>query len=547
MNTKLSYRSITSILHQVSLGRKDYYHISRGLSTLQVGNQIKYFSCSEREKQIQRSPWRTTIMNHSPLVLRVPTTIRSISHSRITDKKINPFLLADIGEGIAEVEMMQWFVSEGESVKQFDRICEVQSDKATVEITSRFDGVINKIHHEVGDMVKVGDALIDIEVEGDESDHSGSTQEGGESKESSSSKPVLSSHVAQDEQITMPDQKIKISSASDPNATILTTPAVRRLAKENDIDLSYVTPTGPKGRILKSDVLDYIKHGGNVVATGHYQTTHHVTNIPPTSPHTSNNDDSTKASSMNPNITDTGSIARPTAPTVVPVRGMMRLMVKSMNESLKVPHFGYKDEIIMNNLTDVRNMMKPIALERGIKLSYMPFLLKACSLALLQYPIINSSLSADEKEVIMHNDHNLGVAMDTPKGLLVPVIKYCQQKSIYEIAMELNQLQVIGSEGKLAGEHLEGCTMSLSNIGSIGGTYMHPVIVPPQVAIAAIGSVQVIPRYTDASLTKVEPARIMNISWSGDHRVIDGATMARFSNLMKQYIENPSTMVGDMR
>ena len=186
-------------------------------------------------------------------------------------------------------------------------------------------------------------------------------------------------------------------------------------------------------------------------------------------------------------------------------------------------------------------------MERGIKLSYMPFLLKACSLALLQYPIINSSLSADEKEVIMHHDHNLGVAMDTPKGLLVPVIKYCQQKSIYEIAMELNQLQVIGSEGKLAGDHLEGCTMSLSNIGSIGGTYMHPVIVPPQVAIGAVGSVQAVPRYTDASLTKVEPTRIMNISWSGDHRVIDGASMARFSNLMKQYIENPSTMVGDMR
>ena len=544
MNYQLAQRSFVSIIRRVSSAKKNYYGTSCSTSTLAFKfhgqNQDQYHT---RGHLSRKKDSILIAKQFGPFSGRMQAR-RSISSSRISAKQINPFLLADIGEGIAEVEMMQWFVSEGESVKQFDRICEVQSDKATVEITSRYDGVVSKVHHEVGDMVKVGDALIDIEVEGDENESPGV---GGSGESPEPSKTVLSSHVAQDEQITMPDKKIKISSDSNPNATILTTPAVRRIAKENDIDLSYVTPTGPKGRILKADVLDYIKHGGNVVASGHYQTTHHVTNIPPLSPHASNDDDSFTPAPTNPNIAQSGSVLRPTAPTVVPVRGMMRLMVKSMNESLKVPHFGYKDEIIMDNLTDVRNLMKPIAMERGIKLSYMPFLLKACSLALLQYPIINSSLSADEKEVIMHHDHNLGIAMDTPKGLLVPVIKYCQQKSIYEIAMELNQLQVIGSEGKLAGEHLEGCTMSLSNIGSIGGTYMHPVIVPPQVAIGAVGSVKAVPRYTDASLTKVEPTRVMNISWSGDHRVIDGATMARFSNLMKQYIENPSTMVGDMR
>jgi len=154
-------------------------------------------------------------------------------------------------------------------------------------------------------------------------------------------------------------------------------------------------------------------------------------------------------------------------------------------------------------------------------------------------------MSADETKLIFHGDHNIGVAMDTPRGLIVPNIKQCQHKSILEIAADLNRLQEAGSTGNLPEADLGGTTFSLSNIGAIGGTYMSPVIAAPQVAIGALGKIQTLPRFDNDD--NVVKAKIMNVSWAGDHRVVDGATMARFSNLWKDYVEKPNVMLGAMR
>lgn len=446
-----------------------------------------------------------------------------------------PFKLADIGEGIAEVELMKWFVKvnlflhiffyflcnlsfvlfiqEGDNVKSFDRICEVQSDKATVEITSRYDGVITKIFHDEGAIVKVGSALLDIDTPSVES-----------------SEPVVEKEAP-----TKDTPATSSTSSAAPThgdiSKVLTTPAVRKIAKDNKIDLTLVKATGPKGRIIKEDVLNYIKNGNSNPSCPAAKTTSSTTSSAPS------------------NVDEV---------TVIPIRGVQRLMVKSMNAANAVKHLTLGDEVIFNNLIKLRNNLKSTLAKKNIKISYLPFIIKASSLALNEYPSINSTVNAECTEIYQHSSHNIGVAMDTPKGLIVPVIKNVQNKSIIEIAKELNELQVHASNGTLTEAHLSGGTFTLSNIGSIGGTYAVPVLVVPQVAIGALGKLQVVPRYMNKfgkpatvdevmeHKAEVHPITIMNISWSADHRVVDGATVAKFSNVWKNYLEHPELMLAEM-
>ena len=217
------------------------------------------------------------------------------------------------------------------------------------------------------------------------------------------------------------------------------------------------------------------------------------------------------------------------------------------------------EEVAMDGMVQLRGDLKAQAEAQGLKLSYMPFMIKAASLALLQYPRLNSTVNADVSEVVLHASHNIGVAMDTPSGLMVPVIKGVQNKSIFELAAEMMALQEKGAAGKLSESDLSGGTFTLTNIGSIGGTYATPVLVVPQVAIGAFGRLQVLPRYVGASgkaatpadvasgTATAKPSTVMNISWSADHRVVDGATVARFSNVWRGYLENPSSMLTSMR
>lgn len=220
-------------------------------------------------------------------------------------------------------------------------------------------------------------------------------------------------------------------------------------------------------------------------------------------------------------------------------------MVKTMTAALKIPHFGYCDEVDLTALVKLREELKPVASARGIKLSFMPFFIKAASLGLLQFPILNASMDESCQKVTYKASHNIGVAMDTEQGLIVPNVKNVQARSVVDIAAELNRLQKLGSTGQLSTADLTGGTFTLSNIGSIGGTYAKAVILPPEVAIGALGSIKALPRFNQRG--DVYKAQIMQVSWSADHRVIDGATMSRFSNLWKSYLENPASMLLDLK
>lgn len=438
--------------------------------------------------------------------------------SYVAARPIVQFKLSDIGEGIMEVTVKEWYVKEGDKVSQFDSICEVQSDKASVTITSRYDGVIRKLYYDVDSIALVGKPLVDIETDGGQA-------------ESPQEDVVETPAVSQEEHT---HQEIKGHKTQ-------ATPAVRRLAMENNIKLSEVVGTGKDGRILKEDILNFIaKQTGAILPPAPFQ---EIRPPPPAA-----------AAPLTPSAKATPpSVPIPVIPKPVftgkdhtePIKGFQKAMVKTMSAALKIPHFGYKDEVDLSQLVRLRSELKGLTESRGVKLSYMPFFIKAASLALLHFPILNSSLDENCTSITYKAAHNIGLAMDTSQGLLVPNVKNIQMLSVFEIAVELNRLQILGASGQLGTSDLTGGTFTLSNIGSIGGTYAKPVILPPEVAIGALGKIQVLPRFNHKD--EVVKAHIMNVSWSADHRIIDGATMCRFSNLWRSYLENPASMVLDLK
>jgi len=226
---------------------------------------------------------------------------------------------------------------------------------------------------------------------------------------------------------------------------------------------------------------------------------------------------------------------------ILELKGFRKIMAQTMNESLTIPHFGYSDEIDVSRLVQLKEQLKEVSKENGVSLSYLPFIVKAASLAIQSYPLINSAISKDLKTITKIANQNIGIAVATPNGLVVPNIKRVQELSIHEIATEIQRLVPLALSNTISQVDLSGTTFTLSNIGSIGGTYASPILVSPQVVIGALGKIQKLPRFDKTG--SVIAASIMQVSWSGDHRVIDGATIALFSNLFKNYIENPAQML----
>ncbi|CAH3190424.1 unnamed protein product [Porites evermanni] len=456
--------------------------------------------------------------------------------------EILPFKLSDIGEGIAEVTIKEWFVKPGDHVSQFDSICEVQSDKASVTITSRFDGIITKLYYEVDDTAKVGQPLVDIEITSSTETNADKVPSPAEDVMAAQQKPKPTHAIEEPLPPPPPSPQSTASQSMAPSppppqaaeqmksgsGKVLATPAVRKIAMEHNITLGDVSGTGKDGRILKEDIMNYIEKMKSAPTAAPSTTAVDVQEAVPTAPPTP--------------------VRRPETmleDRTEPIRGIRKAMAKVMTASNTIPHFGYKDEILLNELVRLRNQSKESFQARGVKLSFMPLFIKATSMALLHFPVLNSSVDAECENLTFKGSHNIGVAMDTQQGLLVPNIKNVQNKSVFDIAVELNRLHQLGLSGKLSPDDLSGGTFTLSNIGTIGGTYAKPVIMPPEVAIGAIGRLQELPRFDDKD--NVYKAYIVNVSWSADHRVIEGATMARFSNLWKSYLENPASMMVDLR
>lgn len=421
----------------------------------------------------------------------------------VADWKRVAFNLSDIGEGIREVIVKEWFVNEGDIVQQFDNLCEVQSDKASVTITSRYDGKILKIHHGIDDVALVGKPLIDFDVDEDPV-ISDSTSANNDTLKTNT---TFSATKQAADKSSVPDYD---NGDNESRQKFLTTPAVRRIAQENNVDLSKVNATGPHGRILKGDVLEYL----NVIPK-----------IPQHLPQSSSN-----------------VVAANSTDTIEKLKDVRKAMFRSMTASLKIPHFTYCDEVNATALVALRQQLKAESAANGFKLTFMPFFIKAASQALQKFPIINSYVDEANESIVYKSAHNICVAMATPGGLVVPNIKDCQAKTISQIACELNALLERGRSGKLNPIDFANGTFSLSNIGVVGGTYTKPCITPPQVAIGAIGATHIVPRFI-GDTHEIQKAHILNVSWSADHRVIDGVTMAGFSNEWKRYIESPQLFV----
>ncbi|KAM3876309.1 lipoamide acyltransferase component of branched-chain alpha-keto acid dehydrogenase complex, mitochondrial [Diretmus argenteus] len=464
-------------------------------------------------QQYRRRCFRVQTLKSSRKMEPVLFSSRLLHTTVASHGPILPFKLSDIGEGIMEVTVKEWYVKEGDKVSQFDSICEVQSDKASVTITSRYDGVVRKLYYDIDDTALVGKPLVDIETES--------------SPELTHEEDVVETPAMAHDEHTHQEIKGHKTQA---------TPAVRRLAMENNIKLSEVVGTGRDGRILKEDILNFLaKQTGAILPPSPFQEIQPV------------------VAAARPKTTPAPIIPQPPTPRPVftgkdvtePLKGFHKAMVRTMTVALKIPHFGYCDEVDLSRLVLLRSELKPVTEGRGIKLSYMPFFIKAASLSLLQFPVLNASLDEACQNITYKAAHNIGLAMDTSQGLLVPNVKNVQLLSVFDIAMELNRLQALGAAGQLGTTELTGGTFTLSNIGSIGGTYAKPVILPPEVAIGALGKIQVLPRFD--SKDQLVKAHIMNVSWSADHRIIDGATMCRFSNLWREYLENPACMVLDLK
>ncbi|TKB03825.1 dihydrolipoyllysine-residue acetyltransferase [Alteromonas portus] len=460
----------------------------------------------------------------------------SASSGASNGKRIEDFILPDIGEGIVECEIVKWNVAEGDEIEEDQAVVEVMTDKAVVEIPAKNAGTVHRLYYAQGDIAKVHSALFALEVAGEATITSGTNDESPSANNSASIVAPQSSVNTQTNGSSQQSAQVAPSKFSDGEyeppiaieGKVLASPAVRRVAREKNIDLSTVEGSGKKGRILKSDVLN-TQHS-NVDTSPQDTSSQNTTSSAPSSS-TADKGDSNSTSTVLKGSVRTEK-----------VRGIQAAMAKQMSASVyTIPHFTVSDELVMDNLMALRKLLKPEFEAKNVKLSFMPFFVKAMSLALNEFPVINSQLNEDATEISYFADHNIGFAVDSKIGLLVPNIKRVQDLSLLDIAVQMQDIIEQARAGRVAGEHLKGGTISISNIGAIGGITATPVINKPEAAIVALGKTQKLPRFDDEG--NVSAQNIMAVNWSGDHRIIDGATMVRFNNLWVSYLTQPEKML----
>ena len=409
------------------------------------------------------------------------------------------FILPDIGEGIVECEVIEWKVREGDIIVEDQIVVDVSTDKAIVEIPSMYNGRITKLHHAAGDTAKVHSPLFAIEVEDD--------------VEAAVESVVEPQRLIKEPRLTEIEQTQQTAPS---NSKALTTPAVRKMAREHQLDLGTIPGTGKQGRVLKEDVLSFLAAD----AIG-----------------------SIKAPTSVPNQTSNPGVVA--EDRVELIRGVGKIMAQRMTESVaSIPHFTFVDELDVTELMQLRRTLNEQHGSDQLKVTLMPLFIKALSLALKQFPVINSRANADFTELTYLASHNIGMAVDGANGLLVPNIKAVEQRSILDIAAQVMALTASARSGKINPADLKGGSITISNIGAIGGTVATPIINKPEAAIVALGKIQSLPRFDPQG--NVVARNIMTVSWSGDHRIIDGGTIARFNNCWKCYLEQPATMLAAM-
>ena len=427
------------------------------------------------------------------------------------------FKLPDIGEGIAEAEIVAWHVKVGDRVEEDQQLADMMTDKATVEMESPVAGTVKKLAGEVGDQIAIGSVLVEIETEGGapakepaaESEKEQPLADGAEEPTeaqaeaipvtaTAETKPVRPEPVEGLSSTSSGQEKGSASTSSartDVGAKVLASPAVRQRGRDLGIDLSQVQTTGD--RVRHADLDAYLLYNGGTVSH------------------------------------------RPSAPRkdeTIKVVGLRRKIAENMQEAKRrIPHFALVEQFDVTDLEDTRAMMNR---DRGSnpKLTILPFLITALSKAMSDWPMLNATYDDDANVVTRHGAVHMGVATQTDGGLMVPVIRNAEGMSVWQLAREVLRLSEAARTGKASREELSGPTFTISSLGPMGGIASTPVIAPPQVATIAVNKLQEIPVIVDGEL---EARKVMNLSLSCDHRVVDGWDAASFLQTLKGYIENP--------
>ncbi|MFG6119132.1 dihydrolipoamide acetyltransferase family protein [Thalassobacillus sp. B23F22_16] len=430
------------------------------------------------------------------------------------------FKLPDIGEGIHEGEIVKWFVKAGDEVKEDDVLCEVQNDKAVVEIPSPVEGTVKDVLVEEGATTTVGTTIITFDAEGYESDDSeDDKQEEAPEEEAKSEEPAAEDKGAAKEEAPAADDE-----EVDEDKRVIAMPSVRKHARDKDVDIRKVQGSGKNGRVTKEDVDAYLSGDQQPQAEA----------------------GEAKEEAQDQQAAASTEKQQPVLEGQYPetrekMSGIRKAIAKAMvNSKHTAPHVTLMDEVDVTELVAHRKKFKAVAAEQDIKLTYLPYVVKALVSALRKYPALNTQVDDETDEIIQKHYYNIGIAADTDKGLLVPVVKDADRKSIFTISSEINELAVKARDGKLSSEEMKGGSTTITNIGSAGGQWFTPVINHPEVAILGIGRIGEKAVVRDGEIVV---APVLAVSLSFDHRIIDGATAQHAMNHIKRLLNDPQLIM----
>ncbi len=434
--------------------------------------------------------------------------------------------LPDIGEGVTEGELVKWLVKPGDSVKADQPVAEVMTDKATVEVPTPYAGVVKELKAKEGDVIPIETTILILDAGG------GDAKAAPAKTDAPKAAPAPAANKSAPAQASAPTKSAPAASMAagatasysgevNPpvaDSKVLATPSTRRLAREMEVDINQLSGSGIAGRVTREDVL-HTKGGTGAVAAGQPMI---AKNLP-------------RPAYQGP---------AGAQEERVPLRGVRKKIAENLQMAKHViPHFTLMEEVRVTELVKFRTQAKAVGEKYGVKVTYLPFVMKALISTIREFPMFNASIDDQAGEIVYKKYFNLGFAADTPNGLLVPVVKNVDQKTMLEISKEISTLASKARDGKLGLEDMKGATITITNIGSVGGVYATPIINHPEVAILGMYKMDHKPVWDGKQFV---PEQVMNFTITCDHRLIDGAVAANFMKSFASRLENPSHLLLDM-
>ena len=438
------------------------------------------------------------------------------------------FKMPDIGEGIAEGEIVKIDIKVGDTIQEDDILFEVQNDKSVEEIPSPVSGKVLEVRVQEGTVARVGDIIVVID-DGSGPAEAAPAPAAPEAAPAAVEAPVAPAAAPTPAAPAAPAQATGVPAASNPDKLVLAMPSVRQYAREKGVDITLVVPTGKGGRVTREDIDNF---GGAPVAAAAPAASPVVEAAVASEP-------AAPAAKAEPAKPFVGSAEREERVKLTPMRkAISKAMVNSKHTA---PHVTLHDQVEVSKLWDHRKKFKDVAAAQGTKLTFLPYVVKALAVAMKKFPVLNASIDDASQEIVYKNYINIGIATDTDLGLFVPNIKDANTKSMFGIADEINALAAKAHEGKLTAADMGHGTITISNIGSVGGGWFTPVINYPEVAILGVGTIVREPVINEND--EIVIGRNMKLSLSFDHRIVDGATAQKAMNELKRLLADPELLL----